>query len=88
MSIPEDKLGPIKESIFSGQKITAIKLYREATGVGLADAKDAVEKMEAELRGTSPEKFRATPAGKKGCLGVVVMVCLVVVAASLFCISR
>jgi ribosomal protein L7/L12 len=28
------------------QKIGAIKLYREKTGVGLAEAKDAVERME------------------------------------------
>jgi len=28
------------------QKINAIKLYREKTGVGLAEAKDAVERME------------------------------------------
>jgi sugar lactone lactonase YvrE len=30
----------------SGQKISAIKLYREITGVGLAEAKDAVEALE------------------------------------------
>lgn len=29
-----------------GRKIEAIKLYRERTGVGLAEAKDAVEAME------------------------------------------
>ena len=28
-----------------GQKIQAIKLYRERTGVGLAQAKDAVDRM-------------------------------------------
>jgi ribosomal protein L7/L12 len=28
------------------QKIGAIKLYREKTGVGLAEAKDAVDRME------------------------------------------
>ena len=87
MNLPEDKLAPIKEAIFSGQKITAIKLYREATGAGLADAKNAVEQIEAELRVASPEKFKAAPAGK-GCLGVAVMVCAAAVAAILFCISR
>ena len=76
MNLPEDKLAPIKEAILSGQKITAIKLYREATGTDLAEAKDAAEKIEAELRAASPEKFKAAPAGK-GCLGVVVMVCVV-----------
>ncbi len=34
----------------SGQKINAIKLYREDTGASLADAKAAVERMEQALR--------------------------------------
>jgi hypothetical protein len=87
MNLPEDKLAPIKEAIFCGHKIAAIKLYREATGTGLVEAKNAVEKLEAELRGTSPEKFKAAPAGK-GCVGVVMMVCAVVVAAVWFCVSK
>jgi ribosomal protein L7/L12 len=33
--------------LHEGQKITAIKAYREATGVGLAEAKEAVEALEA-----------------------------------------
>jgi len=41
----------IKRLIRSGRKIEAIKLYRERfTGVGLKDAKDAVEAIEREMR--------------------------------------
>ena len=40
-------LDDIKAEIASGKKITAIKLYREATGVGLAEAKQAVELIAA-----------------------------------------
>ena len=36
--------------IQGGKKIQAIKLYREATGAGLKDAKDAVEAYERNLR--------------------------------------
>jgi len=36
----------IRELIAREQKITAIKLYREATGSSLKDAKDAVDAME------------------------------------------
>lgn len=39
----------IVEAIRSGNKILAIKLYREATGVGLAEAKNAVEAQAREL---------------------------------------
>lgn len=67
---PEDHADRIKAALFSGQKILAIKLYREQTGVGLAEAKDAVEKLEADLRGSSPERFSAKPAGA-GCMSLL-----------------
>lgn len=78
MKLPEEKLVLIKEAVFSGQKITAIKLYREVTGAGLADAKNEVENIEAELRSASPEKFKVAPAAT-GCLGAIVVVCAVAV---------
>ncbi|MGB8170797.1 MAG: ribosomal protein L7/L12 [Chthoniobacteraceae bacterium] len=47
---PEAQAAAIKTAIFAGEKIAAIKLYREMTHVGLAEAKAAVEALEAELR--------------------------------------
>lgn len=47
----------IRELMASGNKIAAIKRYREATGVGLAEAKTAVEFMEAG--GSIPERIQA-----------------------------
>jgi ribosomal protein L7/L12 len=40
-------LDEIKGHIAAGRKIEAIKLYRDATGAGLAEAKEAVELIEA-----------------------------------------
>jgi ribosomal protein L7/L12 len=40
------------EAIQRGNKIGAIKTYREITGVGLAEAKDAVEELERTYRPT------------------------------------
>jgi len=74
--IPENALAPIKEAIFQGRKIEAIKLYREQTDEGLAEAKTAVEELEVELRKSSPNLFSAKPAGK-GCMGVVMVVCAI-----------
>ena len=37
----------IRELLASGNKIAAVKRYREETGVGLAEAKAAVEALEA-----------------------------------------
>jgi ribosomal protein L7/L12 len=39
----------IQEALRRGNKIEAIKIYRELTGVGLAEAKEAVEKMEKKF---------------------------------------
>lgn len=41
-----DPLQAVREQVGRGNKIEAIRLYREATGVGLKEAKDAVEAME------------------------------------------
>ena len=55
-------------------KIHAIKLYREATGVGLIEAKEAVEKMAAESQsaGGVPSSL-PTNAPAKGCFGLLVL---------------
>jgi hypothetical protein len=66
----------IETAIFAGNKIEAIKLHREATDVGLAEAKQAVEAMEASLRQQHPEKF--TASRKRGCMGMVAVLGLVV----------
>jgi hypothetical protein len=80
--IPDEKLAAIKEALFRGQKIQAIKLYRNSIESGLAEAKTAVEKLEADLRTTSPEKFSAKPLSV-GSFGVLMVVFLVVIAAFL-----
>ena len=43
--------GVVRATLLAGNKIEAIKLYRRATGVGLKEAKDAVDAAERELRG-------------------------------------
>ena len=55
--IPPSQEEQIKEMIAAGNKIAAIKLYREMTGASLAEAKDAVETMqygESVSTATSP----------------------------------
>lgn len=44
-AIPTSLRDQIRELLASGRKISAIKLYREHTGTGLREAKDAVEAM-------------------------------------------
>ncbi len=40
----------VQAALRSGNKIEAIKLYRELTGLGLAEAKDAIEKAERFIK--------------------------------------
>jgi len=76
----EQQRQAINAEILEERKISAIKLYRDATGVGLKEAKDAVEQIEKDLRQRQPEKF-AHRAGKSGCLSMVAVVALLVGAA-------
>lgn len=47
--LPPQTLTEIEGLLRQGQKISAIKVFRDATGVGLAEAKAAVERMELGL---------------------------------------
>ncbi len=71
---PPEKSPELHALIFRGRKIEAIKLHREHTGLGLKEAKDAVEAIEAALRKQSPEKFSAPPKSG-GCASVIVGCC-------------
>ena len=57
-----------------GKKILAVKLYRDLTGVGLKDAKDAVERI--------GEQNGIPLTSGSGCLGVVLLIVGVVTAVS------
>ena len=54
-----EQLEPIKAQALAGNKIQAIKLYRELTGLGLAESKQAVEDLTDQWRAAAPP---ATPA--------------------------
>lgn len=47
--VDEKQLLEIRQLLKSGNKIAAIKLFREATNVGLAEAKSAIEAIERTL---------------------------------------
>jgi ribosomal protein L7/L12 len=65
-TLDEDSNRKLVELLLAGQKIKAIKLYRERTGAGLKTAKEAVERLAAD-RGL-PE------VGGTGCLNLVLLI--------------
>ncbi len=64
-AVPLDELlAVIRGHLAAGDKIAAIKAYREATGAGLAEAKDAVELIEAGK--AALPRVAAQPEGEAG----------------------
>jgi hypothetical protein len=90
--LSERDLNEIREEIFAGRTISAIKLYRQfVPGSGLAEAKDAIEEIERKMREESPERFvveqpdageaksaKSAPGVQegKGCFAVLICVAL------------
>ena len=58
LSLPAEAERQVREALRRGNKIGAIKILRDATGLGLAESKDAVEAME--------EKAQKYQAGREG----------------------
>ena len=65
----DETISNLSDALQSGRKIEAIKLCRELTGLGLKDAKEYVEKLEAELRKENPDTFPEA----KGCISVLAL---------------
>lgn len=62
----ETLLAEVGYLLSQNEKIKAIKRYREITGVGLREAKEAVDQMDVNLRGNISPVFRApTPGGQE-----------------------
>lgn len=78
LPLSDAEMVAIREAIYAGRKIEAIKLYRQGSGQGLKEAKDFVEALEIELRCSSPERF-AAPVGGGGCFGMGLLLVIVVV---------
>jgi hypothetical protein len=83
LPLPDDQLKLLSDALLQGRKIEAIKIYREATRLGLKEAKDAIEETEASLREKFPEKFAAVPKGK-GCGGAAVLMGIVFAVVAYF----
>lgn len=64
----------LTEALLQGRKIEAIKLYRERTGCGLAEAKEEIETLAADLKARHPTQFPDRP--KLGCGGVLLQIAL------------
>ena len=61
------------EALYGGRKIEAIKQLREMSGLGLQESKEIIERLEADLRATHPERFTTRSKKRSGCLVLVIL---------------
>lgn len=71
--LPSDQMREILDHIYRGEKIQAVKLYREFRECSLLEAKEFVERLESELREQSPQEFKPSSTG---CASVVAIAAL------------
>lgn len=63
----------ITEALASGRKIEAIRIYREATGKGLKEAKEFIDALMPALAEKDPERFGNSGSKSSGCSAVIMM---------------
>ena len=68
--LTDDVRQQILNALIAGRKIEAIKLYREATGKGLKEAKDFIDRLVEELAERQPELLENH---QSGCLPVIAL---------------
>ena len=68
-----DMVEAITDALESGQKIQAIKIYRDATGKGLKEAKEFVEQLIPSLIEKDPDRFAALNPKGAGCAAGVAL---------------
>lgn len=87
-SLDEPTLRQIETLLRSGNKIQAIKVWRDRTGGSLSDGKAFVENLQVRPSPHSTLEDRAAKqTGKGGCLGVIVVVCSLAAAVGAIAIE-
>jgi hypothetical protein len=87
--LSDDQTAALSLALQQGRKIEAIKLFRNYTGFGLKESKDAIESLESDLRAQFPDKFPPPAVASSGLgfaaliLVAVILVLLVIVVVNL-----
>ena len=79
----EDQLSRISDAIIGGNKIEAIKVYRDITGYGLKEAKEAVEALTRSLAAEHPEILENPSSSSCGCIAFLLVIGILLVVISI-----
>ncbi|MCA9156911.1 MAG: hypothetical protein KDA72_01210 [Planctomycetales bacterium] len=74
------ELEGITELIYAGQKLEAVKRYRDQRSISLVDAKQFVEQLTDELKQKYPDRFSARST--TGCAGLIALIAIALVATT------
>ena len=84
----QEQVEEITSALASGRKIEAIKIYREATGKGLKEAKDFVDALIPKLREQDPEKYAKLSSSQGvGCASVLLFCAGLAVATGVWVVG-
>lgn len=79
LAVPPELEG-ISELIYAGQKLEAVKRYRDQRSVSLVDAKQFIEQLTDELKQKYPDRF--STRSTTGCAGLIALMAITLVAAT------
>jgi hypothetical protein len=79
--LTEEQRQAFADALYGGRKIEAIRQLRQVSGLGLKEAKEMIERLEADLRAAHPERF--PPPSQKG-IGCALLLAVAVAAVMLF----
>lgn len=77
----QEQIAEITGLLKAGRKIAAIKKVREYTGLGLAEAKDLVERLASEQGLRSGSREKAKPSGCGAAVVAAILLGCVVLSA-------
>ncbi|OVE74835.1 hypothetical protein BVX97_06130 [bacterium E08(2017)] len=69
----QEQIGQIAAALADGNKIKAIKIYRDGTGKDLKAAKEFIESLIPKLQEQDPEKYAKLNAQTAGCASVILL---------------
>ncbi|MBT3376753.1 MAG: hypothetical protein HN742_14845 [Lentisphaerae bacterium] len=72
----------VQDLLYAGEKIAAIKLVREHTGLGLREAKEKVDRLSEEIEAEFPGALPRHRGGNPGCATALVLAAIVAIVGA------
>lgn len=81
-SLSDEEMEAVVEALAQGRKIEAIKIYREASGKGLRQAKEFIEDLIPKLVEKDPLKYEQIAKSGGGCAAAFAFAAVILVVGA------